>query len=74
MAHHGAECQECKYFVHARKNGRITRRKFGECTFVVAWPEKIPMNYAWRVPTRSEVWANSNAEGCSCFTDIEERR
>lgn len=67
MSHHGAECQECEFFVHAMKNGRITRKKFGQCTFVVVWPKDIPMTYNWRIPEPRKTWADSNAEGCKCF-------
>jgi len=71
MNHHGAECQECQFFVHARKNGRITRKTFGACTYVVDWPKAIPMNYNWSVPSTQKVWATSNAEGCQCFRAID---
>lgn len=70
MARHGAECQDCRYFVHAKlPSGRITRRRSGECTYVVKWPTALPMNYNWpqSKPVPTKVWADSNAEGCECF-------
>lgn len=67
-----SECQDCAHFIHARHaNGRIDRRTWGTCTFVVNWPVKVPMTYSmtYRNPTPSvRVWADSNAEECSCYT------
>lgn len=68
MNEHGAECGQCKHFVHARlPSGRISRKRYGECTFVVHWPIAIPMNYNFRPPVAQKVWHNSNAEGCQCY-------
>lgn len=69
MAHHGAECEECKWFVPARHaSGRINRRFYGECTYVVVWP-KVPVGYRWQPPTADKVWCDTNAEDCPCFEE-----
>ena len=68
---HGAECQDCKWFAHRRHaNGRIDRKRYGACNYVVVWPEKVPLKYGsnWQEPRpNTAVWATSNAEGCPCF-------
>lgn len=72
MAHHGAECEECKWFVPARHkdSGRINRKHYGQCTYVVVWP-KVPISIRMDRPVPTAVWCNTNAEDCPCF---EEKR
>ena len=68
---HRAQCEDCKWFSHYRRsNGRIDRKHFGACNYVVVWPKSVPLKYgdSWQDPRPSQaVWWNSNAERCQCF-------
>jgi hypothetical protein len=71
MAEHGAECGDCRHFKPAlHPSGRVNKKHFGQCLYVVQWPKDVPMKYGrpWQPPKdEAAVWVDTNAEDCPCY-------
>jgi hypothetical protein len=68
MAEKQKTCGNCANFEEARHpSGRVNKRHYGRCTWVVDWPHKIPMIYEFNPPTPYKAWYDSDASKCQCW-------